>query len=1116
MKHLKILFPLLIILFVISCTKKSNEYDISFQELSFANDILATISILNDSVYVVGGEDGEIYLQQDDSVIADYKPDLARIYCLFIDNDTLYAGVRNSGIVKLVKNNAVKQYNIPQKETRYSPYNIIPYRGDTLLTTTSNGLYYFSKGKPNNLSPIQYVEAPGEPFPFCSPITIGNNIFVGSKKGIIKINTLNDKPKAEPLFNGKLYNKVISKIEKKDNDTIYALSDDPDNDTLYVCNIKSDNITKSYGLSFSAHSFVIAEDKFYFVNEHELHVITNLDDMGNREKEGNHVVVRLPHISSSNARNIIIYDKPNEKIRIITQKALLSLPSVNGIGESKSQICGICFDEKSKTLYFQNANNEIFKYKYDKGSEIKALKIIELPSADEISSLSAYDETLYFISNHQQLKSIKDRGYLQTIWSNKPDEICNLPDKSTTMFVDDSYAYVGVRDTLLRISLLEKTVEPIVLGKDVKPYVTNIKKNSDNKNIYASTLNDGLFVLDVDTLSPNVKFQNDFAFTDNGYLLLNNHYLRYYLNDPKDSIVDSVALRGYERLFFNNEKQIGAVINKNAIQFFQIDSGNIRLSRYKSRPITPQACMIVDDSLLFLAADEGMLVECLSDSLTTKPVNFDHSYFAMTESLVLGGSLFFIVLFISIIILIRSHQRKLRERDNRIQEEKRRREEDYRSRVQGLIQTLDYIEDNAIIVRVRQLETEISSKDIVFNEELNKRIQKIAQQVAIGLVEVINLKQLPDIERIDWAECETVKKKCLDCIASKDTYELLERIKDNKKFLERVKYVNDRLLVYENLINNGVIIEGATSGLGEEIIDVKNAFQRNSLKIAEEKFAELEKMGNALNSGDSIKRIRIFVDNLSMTSSSGNTIFETYVSEQLDKIKDRLSLNPSGSVIEGILIEIKSISNPCELRKILFDIYSKVKDLSKLFEQKERLENLCKKNEDKLRNHDNGIKTLRPEDWSKLKTEKEKNEKDRKEIETKIAEAEKERDKFVYEFFDIIRSLNNEEIDLIKMIPNLKSLTTESNAAKILVMLMAVPREREKCSYQQYTGNLYNYWRSTNRRSTNHSMSEHMSRIKRFLLDMFNNNQKDIIISDKTKETLLYKLLEDCWNKVRD
>ena len=245
MKYLRLLFPFLIVFFVISCTKKSNDLDISFSEQNLANDVLATVSMLNDSVYVVGGENGEIYLlsSSNDSVVGNDKPDLARLYCLYANGDTFYAGVRNSGIVKLVREDKKlkiikQQYEIPQKGTNYSPYNIIPYRSDTLIATTSNGLYYFSNDTSDVLYPIPYGPDSGTPFAYCSPISIGDDIYVGTSKGIVKINSKHGKPEVVDSF---LVNKAISKVIKENDSIIYALSECPGNDIFYTITIKDNS-----------------------------------------------------------------------------------------------------------------------------------------------------------------------------------------------------------------------------------------------------------------------------------------------------------------------------------------------------------------------------------------------------------------------------------------------------------------------------------------------------------------------------------------------------------------------------------------------------------------------------------------------------------------------------------------------------------------------------------------------------------------------------------------------------------------------------------------------------------------------------------------------------------
>ena len=885
MRYIRFLLWLLVVIFVISCTKKSNEYDISFQEQSFANDILATITLLNDSVYVVGGENGEIYLLKNDTVIADYKQDLGRIYCVYNECDTLYVGVRNSGIIKLVKNDnqlkLVKQYKIPQKETRYSPYAIIPYNGDTLISTTSNGLYYLkTDGITDILAPIHYGANSGEPFPFCSPIAIDNNVFIGTKKGIIIINNISNKPKSI------LEKKVISKIERDENNAIYTLSGDPGNDTLYVFT-KSDTFSKPYNyeLPFSALSFVLAEGKFYFVNEHELHVISDLDDLNNKKKEGNHVVIKLPHVSSPDARNLIIYDNHAKKIRIITQKALLSLPSENGIGESKSKICGICFDEINKKIYFQNANNEIFEYINGKAS-----KIMQLASEEGISALSAYDETLYFISNHQQLKSIKVRGFLESIGVNSPDEICNLPDKSTAMYVDDSYIYVGVRDTLLRIRLTDKNAEPIVIGQDVKPYVTKIKKDIQKNIVYASTLNDGLFRLNQDTLYKNVQFQNDFTFTDSTgrkFLLLNNHYLRYYLNNQ---IVDSVSLRGYERLLFSKERQIGAVINKSEIQFFQIENERISLSEYESRHITPQACMIIGDSL-YLAADEGMLKVHLPD-LSTTPVTFDHTEYAWTETAIIFATIIFLLFILFLIVykqqfaqkfkrrlkeMEEKYKNKLHLKETQFREEEKKAQKQYNLQLQQREEehksALSKIEQNYKDNEAR-LKHDIESEKVRFNkkihdlevlmeknkEEYDKKvaegIKKTANYLENEIEGLINVLESVDESLKDNSDYKDIKKSIEECkqyINLEETFNLdVSRLNETRKIIQDSKLrLNEMLIISLNRIWEKVARYcNKNKGIAE---DVRKALNDGDLEV---RIEQIKKCGDYLDKINEIKNYK--------------------------------------------------------------------------------------------------------------------------------------------------------------------------------------------------------------------------------------------------------------------
>lgn len=1110
MKYLRLIFSFLIVFFVISCTKKSNDPDISFSEQSLANDVLATVSMLNDSVYLVGGENGEIYLlnSSNDSVVGNDKPDLARIYCLYADGDTFYAGVRNSGIVKLVRENkklkiVKQQYKIPHKGTNYSPYNIIPYRENTLIAMTSNGLYYFSNDTSDVLYPIPYGPDSGTPFSYCSPISIGDDIYVGTTKGIVKINSKHGKP---VVVDSCRVNKAICKVVKENDNTIYALSECHGNDTLYTINIKDNKFDRidTCGLDFSALSFVKAEDKFYFVNEHNLYVISNLDNMNNSQKEGNSVVIKLPHEPLSDARNLIAYDKRAKKIRIITQKALLSLPSVNSIGQSKGQICGISYDERNNKVYFQNTKKEVFEYENGQASKSKFVKF---DPTEEISSFSAFDNTLFYISNHEQVKS-KKTGFLQ-FHSNRP---YNLPKKSTAMMlVDDSVIYVGIRDSLLRINLTDNRMESLI--KDIEPYVTKLKKHGDS--IVVSTLNDGLIFLhdgySRKTVFEDVHFQNDYMFTsenkkNNSILLLNNHYLRFYTNSI---LQDSVPLRGYERLLFSPQKQVGVAVKRSGVQYFKLENNEnrkeIKLLCNESRPISPDGCMIINDTL-FLAADEGMLKTPLTEDKLPDyvPVNFDSSDIDVTKTVICIGGVIVFLLFVSIILLWSGHQK-----------EKKRREGDYRLRVQSLIEPLDYIEDEGIKNSVRQLEKKIIvNRGIVFDDELNKQIQNTAQQVAIGLVEVIKEKQIPKIESIGWAECENIKEKCLKCIARKNTTELLERVKDNKKFLEEASSINKQLGIYDEIANNVMKIEGVTSDMCDKIAEVKKALSEDSLKIANAKLDNLNKNREELNSKENVGRINAFVENLSKNSSSGNNKFEDYVSNKLESIKKRLNSSPSRDTIESVLTEIKGISIPCSIRNLLSDLYEKVQELLELETKKENLKSAYDKNEkeykEPLSNHEKGIKRLRPEDRHRLLELKKANddiEKEKKDKEKKISDIEEYRDKAIKDFYGY---LSSENINLIKRLLNLKrNLTIDSDLCKLLIMIMAIPRGN--CRYQQYTKILY-----SSLSSDSSKLSSDMSHIKRYILDFFNEDNDWVTADDKARNIPIYKLLQDCREKVRE
>lgn len=590
-----------------SCEKPSDQYEQGFQELSLDTE-LASITVI-DSLCFVGGENGDLYVLKDGKVCQHLQSDEPRIYRIYYgDADTCCLGIRNKGVARCLKprldsiegqlelvDSAYKQ--IPRvdgndKGNKYSPYGFIRYNDSIVLATTSNGLFFFNPvGRQDTLDVIKSPSRAGEPYVYCSPVSDGSSIFIATKEGVLRIDKNGGKPSISSTL---LKGRQITKLQVK-GDTLYALAKYSDHDSLHVWDIHSNIMADSIRLDFTAFDMVWAKGKLYFVNASSLFVATE-------ERKGRRLqvvkVIPLPHRVLSDTRNNMVYDTAFQKIRIVTNRSVVSFPAVNFIGESDI-ITQSCIDGKTDKLYLLNTKNELFLYR----SGMEAEKIIQFPEDEEISGLSAHDGVFYYIKNHGTLKKVSNKGLYRLINDRVSfsSTCCKLQNESTAMLSSGDTAYVGVRDLLQLIDL--KTCKDTRVEENVKPYITRFRKVGGD--IYAITLNDGLInVTKRDTTFRERQFLNDFLLTKSGdTLLLDNHHVYLLTRGHRKH---SMRADGFNRLFLDHSSDSGAVISKRKIQFFSVRNDSLVSGLAYDYYLNPEACSIIKDTL-FLATDWGMI-----------------------------------------------------------------------------------------------------------------------------------------------------------------------------------------------------------------------------------------------------------------------------------------------------------------------------------------------------------------------------------------------------------------------------------------------------------------------------------------------------------------------------
>lgn len=1052
-----ILVPLVALLAVwtclASCEKPSYQYEQGFQELSLDTE-LASITVI-DSLCLVGGENGDLYVLKDGKLCQHLQSNEPRIYrVLYGDGDTCFVGIRNKGVARCLKpgldsaewhleyvDSAYKR--IPcvhgcDKGNKYSPYGFIRYNDSTVLATTSNGLFFFNpQGRQDTLDVIKSPSKAGEPYVYCSPVCCGRKIFIATKGGVLEI----DKNQGRPSISSTLLKgRQVTKLAVK-RDTLYALAKCGGGDSLYVWDTHNNNMVDCCRLDFTAFDMVWAKGKLYFAGASSLYVAK--EERGEDGERGRlHVVkeIPLPHRILSDTRNVMAYDTVFQKIRIVTNRAVLSFPAVNVIGESDI-IIQSCID--GKNLYLLNTKNELFLYRAGKEAE----KIVQLPEDEEITGLSAHDGVFYYIKDHGTLKKVSNKGLYRLINDRVSfsSVCCKLQNESTAMLTCGDTAYIGVRDLLQQIDLKTFTAE----NKEgsVKPYITRFRKVGGD--IFAITLNDGLInVTKRDTTFRERQFLNDFLLTKGGdTLLLDNHHVYLLTRGHRKH---TMRADGFNRLFLGGGNS-GAAISKRKILFFSLRNDSLIEGRAYDYYLNPEACSIMGDTL-FLATDWGMITMDINNPSLEEAegVIIPKTELDLFTTFIIGAvaalSIIFVVYLQGKIKAIFLKKRVSELEDNKIKS--------FKERIGRLHEALPCITDENLKAEICTLKERIDAETI--DDDVNGRLQAATERVAVSLVKLIK-EQIDKLERIKGVSCQKHIEASKDAIdekkETKDTEHLLKIVRENEKFLKWAKETLDSLDTYEAFASRTIVIAGVTDMLSGEIENVRAALLQGK---GQKPFNALKRRMSRLNTADNIKAVREYIGHsMAFKDKSENKMSAAYLNSQLAELSDLLGKRgTSNDEVRSLLVRMKKLQRYVDLMRAL----------------------------EKIRAAKDGLNDSR---------------------------------EHINLFFDILAK-DDKDAELVKKATSREvKPKSVSNSYYLFAATMALPREKKK--YQEYTKTVYDkvgLYKKDDSKSNADTYRSSMSRLKNKLKDF--DAKSAAAQGLQGYDEFLLLLLQDFQSKLRD
>lgn len=875
----KIIATLLLCLFFYSCQQSEDIRSIGEAEY-YLNEKLSSISIDLDNSIWIGGENGTITNFSDPQKTT-YDLGEDRIYKLSRHNikytpNQFWIGIRNAGLQRwyLTPDKQIKEktYPIKYKDYKYSAYDFI-FDKDTIYVATSQGLYMHSNYSTNDtlqlIYPSEEILQQQNGYSFIiRKLTYYQNqlVLAATQAGLLLHNTA-----TRDQFTV-LEDSVVDYVTVY-GDTIYALAQG----ILYQIN-KSGEILKAIRVNRLAKVYYQIEGIHYFIGAQEIWFSNDLINFKTYKLRK-----KIPLYS----RNILAIDTTQNFSFLLTENALWRIPNHIDLFRSNNPIHIITnFD---KTKYYLDDNNQLYK---QIGDINKAKWIYSFPSNEEIKWMQYLDGSIHYVTSNNELKKLTlFNNTLRNNIFNSPKIIFKSTDKITACLIkrhgDNEFTYLGVQDGLLKIDE-RGNIDTLSLFND--KYITSIFSHNYTDQLYLSTLNHGIFYLNVNNDVEQIKstehnsFINDVIST-NDYnhtiIALTNHKL-ITLNPA-----DTLMLKGYGKLLYANDSTFYA-IPEYGIHKFRLRRGKLHSAGifYNDIHFNHWATIAVNDKL-FLGSNLGVLELSIDKENTpnwvniSAPIPFNWYYFL------------FILFFVSIIVFFSIHftLHKKRHSQKQIKQQK----DDLMNRLLDLDNfyqivcqkdstTIQNISDSINAIDATSENTQKIKSDI---ERISLKLINLNRETTLILPQKID-EQIAQISKSVLFDKYELLKQTETAKKSNDIELLKKQVVKNDLWLNKSSEIETKLTNALNTLDGCMEVESVNKGLYTALLTLNKEKEYKPLSIIS---ATLENLLKTFNSIQSEEALIIILDNISRIQHSLIPYKENYKSivDELDNVVNRVS-----------------------------------------------------------------------------------------------------------------------------------------------------------------------------------------------------------------------------------
>ncbi|MDL2223736.1 hypothetical protein LJB92_00290 [Bacteroidales bacterium OttesenSCG-928-M06] len=769
--------------------------------------------------YYIGTGNGSIFIKDfnsDEQTLLINIPN-KRIYDIAQEKDTLWVGIRNNGLLKIVNGKVDKIYSILDPVTgielitSYAPYSIVLDNG-TLFLGTSSGVYRLNPNERINdsLTCIHRLSRNYHEkyYPINQIKIIKDSIYCAADTGLIVLNKYEEFQEKDPRKPYKLSSLYLS----KDSTSLYAFTDS----LLYKIDIEKDSIYP-----------ILKGDYFAYIKDIYGGIWTlTSNQMKYESVESNKsILYEFKYSFTHRYKNYIF--QSTDFILLANDKSLYTFNLHQNIeGELKNIIAAHTINDS--ICYFITQDNHLHSYSCKDTINKKSSflgKITNLNLESNIiqvihkkdSLLLLTEKSLYSIDLTKHTLDLTFPFYKSKYIASKKD----VPDKDfNCIYYDetDDILYIGSRHYLQIQTSSADTYIPVSTSKKNKDlYVTDIRKV--NNSIHISTLNDGIckvnkinhetFELipinnteDINQLINTPEFL--LLFTSKGISDLNNKYTPLVSNKKIRSIA-SLYNKGN-----NNQDSTILVIGQYGIAQVTKNNGNLDISDYTNIDIPFKKAAVTNGlgNTFLLGSDFGLYEYNPSlkqiESITISPPSPNLSIWFIIILLV-------IILFVVFIFYLR---RKLI--INRILKHPKEQIKKMEHYYTNILQEYGYDKNELDLLNktLREYENPYSFK-IAKNSDLDKfkfNVSELWTSTAFHLKTVLSE--------------HNKKTDIIFSLENKKVDDMVVHIEQNKDIFNKVEFWQKNLLKYEERLNqikeiekiNGVDIKLLIT----EIQEIKN------------------------------------------------------------------------------------------------------------------------------------------------------------------------------------------------------------------------------------------------------------------------------------------------------